>query len=169
MFNNQEGDQVFFGWSGFSSVILRYGLGFGFLSAVADRLGLWGPFGQPNVEWGDFSRFLEYTQTLNWWVPAGMIPLMGVIATVAETAFGVLLIVGWRTRETALLSALLLLTFAGAMTLSLGIKAPLNYAVFTGVGGALLLSSCKRFPFTVDQLLLRRTRRPGLSQQTVIS
>ena len=169
MFNNQEGDQVFFGWSGFSSVILRYGLGLGFLSAVADRLGLWGPFGQPNVEWGDFSRFLEYTQTLNWWVPAGMIPLMGVIATVAETAFGVLLIVGWRTRETALLSALLLLTFAGAMTLSLGIKAPLNYAVFTGVGGALLLSSCNRFPFTVDQLLLRRTRRPWLSQQTVIS
>lgn len=169
MFKNKGGDEMFFGWSGFSSVILRYGLGFGFLSAVADRLGLWGPFGLPNVEWGDFSRFLEYTQTLNWFVPASMIPVLGVIATITETVFGVLLIVGWQTRVTALLSALLLLTFAMAMTLSLGIKAPLNYAVFTGVGGALLLSSCTRFPFTVDQLLLRRTRRPGWTQQTVIS
>ncbi|HXQ71148.1 MAG TPA: MauE/DoxX family redox-associated membrane protein [Pyrinomonadaceae bacterium] len=169
MFNNKEEDQMFFGWSGFSSVILRYGLGLGFLSAVADRLGLWGPFGLPNVEWGDFSRFLEYTQTLNWYVPARIIPLLGVIATVTETVLGVLLLAGWHTRETALATALLLLVFAAAMTLSLGIKAPLNYAVFTGVGGALLLSSCKRFPFTVDQLLLRRIRRPGLSQQTVIS
>lgn len=165
----KEWDEMFFKWGGFSSVILRYGLGFGFLSAVADRLGLWGPFGQPNIDWGDFSRFLEYTQTLNWWVPAGMIPLLGVIATVAETAFGVLLILGWQTRLTALLSALLLLTFAVAMTLSLGVKAPLNYAVFTGVGGALLLSSCKRFPFTVDQLLLRRTKKAEWSQQTVNS
>ena len=167
MSNNKEEHEMF-KWGGFSSVILRYGLGLGFLSAVADRLGLWGPFGLPNVEWGDFSRFLEYTQTLNWFVPARMIPVLGVIATVAETVLGVLLIVGWRTREAALLSALLLLTFAMAMTLSLGIKAPLNYAVFTGIGGALLLSSCKRFPFTVDQLLLRRTRRPSWSQQTVI-
>ena len=54
-----------------SSVVLRLGLGLGFLSAVADRLGLWGAFGQPNVEWGNFSQFLEYTHTLNWYVPTG--------------------------------------------------------------------------------------------------
>ena len=65
----------------FSSVFLRCALGLGFLSAVADRLGLWGAFGQPNVEWGNFSRFLEYTHTLNWYVPAGLIPALGVIAT----------------------------------------------------------------------------------------
>jgi hypothetical protein len=39
-------------WGSFSSVFLRYALGLGFLSAMADRLGLWGAFGQPNVEWG---------------------------------------------------------------------------------------------------------------------
>ena len=83
-----------------------------------------------------------------------MIPPLGVIATSAEIVFGLLLLVGWHTRVAALLSGLLLLTFAVAMTLALGIKAPLNFAVFTGVGGALVLASCERFPFSVDELLL---------------
>lgn len=42
------------------------------------------------------------------------------------------------------------------MTLALGAKAPLNFAVFTGVGGALLLATCERFPLGLDALLLRR-------------
>ena len=141
----------------FSSVFLRCALGLGFLSAVADRFGLWGVFGQPNVEWGNFSRFLEYTQTLNWYLPAGMIPPLGVIATGTEILCGLLLLAGWHTRATALLSGLLLLSFGVAMTLALGVKAPLNFAVFSGVGGALLLANCERFPFSVDDLLVRRT------------
>ena len=145
------------GWGSFSSVVLRCALGLGFLSAVADRFGLWGAFGQPNVEWGNFSRFLEYTHTLNWYVPAGLIPPLGIIATSAETLFGLLLLVGWHTRATARLSGLLLLSFGVPMTLALGVKAPLNFAVFTGVGGALLLANCKSFPFSVDELLFRRT------------
>ena len=167
MINIKEVDEMFFNWGGFASVVLRYALGLGFLSAVADRFGLWGPFGTPNVDWGNFSRFLEYTQAINWYVPAGMIPLMGAVATIAEIVFGVLLIIGWQTRATALLSALLLLTFGVAMALGLGVKAPLNYAVFTGVGGALLLASCKRFPFTVDELLARRSHSRSWPQQTV--
>jgi uncharacterized membrane protein YphA (DoxX/SURF4 family) len=155
------GDRISLRWGRYSSVILRAGLGLGFLSAVADRFGLWGAFGQPNVEWGNFSRFLEYTHSLNWFVPAEMIPTLGVVATVAEISLGLLLVVGWHTRATALLAGLLLLTFATAMTLALGIKAPLNFAVFTGIGGALLLATCKRFPLSVDELLLRRTHLEG--------
>jgi uncharacterized membrane protein YphA (DoxX/SURF4 family) len=139
----------------YATLLLRMGLGIGFLSAVADRLGLWGAFGQPNVEWGNFSRFVEYTHTLNWYLPDGMILPLGVIATGAEILFGLLLIIGWRTRVAALLSALLLLTFGVSMTLALGIKAPLNYAVLTGIGGALLLATCERFSFSVDELLSR--------------
>jgi uncharacterized membrane protein YphA (DoxX/SURF4 family) len=141
----------------YASLLLRIGLGVGFLSAVADRLGLWGAFGQPNVEWGNFSRFLEYTHTLNWYLPAGMILPLGILATGAETLFGLLLLVGWRTRAAALSTALLLLTFAVAMTLASGIKAPLNYAVLTGIGGSLLLASRESFPFSLDALLSRRT------------
>lgn len=151
------GDRISRRWGRFSSVLLRTALGLGFLSAVADRFGLWGAFGEPNVDWGNFSRFLEYTHSLNWFVPAEMIPALGVIATCAEILFGLLLLVGWHTRAAALLSALLLLTFGVAMALGLGVKAPLNYAVFTGVGGALLLANCKSFPFSVDELLSRRS------------
>jgi uncharacterized membrane protein YphA (DoxX/SURF4 family) len=155
-------------FAGYSALLLRIGIGVGFLSAVADRFGLWGPFGQPNVEWGDFSRFLEYTHTLNWYLPAGMIPLLGGIATGAEILFGLLILVGWHTRVAALLSGLLLLTFGVAMTLALGIKAPLNFAVLTGVGGALLLANCEGFPFSVDELLFYRTikRRTDESSTT---
>jgi hypothetical protein len=42
----------------FSSVFLRFALGFSFLSAVADRFGLWGSFGDPHVAWGTFARFV---------------------------------------------------------------------------------------------------------------
>jgi uncharacterized membrane protein YphA (DoxX/SURF4 family) len=160
------GDRISLRWGGLSSVILRFGLGLGFLSAVADRFGLWGQFGQPNVEWGNFSRFLEYTQTLNWFVPADMIPLLGIIATGTEISFGLLLVVGWHTRAIALLTALLLLTFAMSMTLALGVKAPLNFAVFTGVGGALLLATCRSFPFSLDELLSRRTHSEVTDEST---
>ena len=148
-------------WASFSSVFLRYALGLGFLSAVADRFGLWGPFGQPNVAWGNFSRFLEYTHALNWYVPAGMIPALGIIATGAELLFGLLLLIGWYTRVTALLSGLLLLVFGVSMALGLGVQAPLNYSVFTGAGAAFLYAYCERFPFTVDELLLRRSHVSG--------
>jgi uncharacterized membrane protein YphA (DoxX/SURF4 family) len=144
-------------FASYATVLLRIGLGVGFLSAVADRLGLWGPFGHPNVEWKNFSRFLEYTHTLNWYLPAGMILPLGIIATGAEILFGLLFLVGWHTRFAALFSGLLLLTFGVTMTLALGVKAPLNFAVLTGMGGALLLANCESFPFSVDDLLSRRT------------
>jgi uncharacterized membrane protein YphA (DoxX/SURF4 family) len=143
-------------FAGYASLLLRIGLGVGFLSAVADRLGLWGAFGQPNVEWGNFPRFLEYTHTLNWYLPDDMILPLGIVATGAEILLGFLLLVGWRTRVTALLSALLMLVFGAAMTLALGIKAPLNFAVLTGIGGSLLLSTCESFPLSVDEFLSRR-------------
>jgi hypothetical protein len=41
-----------------SSLFLRLALGVSFLAAVADRFGLWGSFGQPNVAWGDFLHFV---------------------------------------------------------------------------------------------------------------
>ena len=52
-----------------------------FLSAVADRFGWWGAFGQPNVSWGNFARLVEYTGKLNWFSPHAMIPALAVIAT----------------------------------------------------------------------------------------
>src|SRR5215467_3819636 len=148
-------------WTGlwtFSSVFLRLALGISFLSAVADRFGLWGVYGQPNVSWGNYSRFVDYTAMLNWFLPAAMIPALAMVATVAETLFGLLLVLGWKTRIVALLSGGLLTTFALTMTVTLGMKAPLNFSVFSAAGGALLLGVCGESPFSVDELL-RRTRQ----------
>jgi len=124
-------------WTGlwtFSSVFLRLALGISFLSAVADRFGLWGIYGQPNVSWGNYSRFVDYTAMLNSFLPAAMIPALAMIATVAETLFGLLLVLGWNTRIVALLSGALLTTFALTMTVTLGVKAPLNFSVFSAAG-----------------------------------
>jgi uncharacterized membrane protein YphA (DoxX/SURF4 family) len=104
---------------------------------------------------------LEYTHTINWYAPAGMIPALGIIATAAEILFGLLLIVGWHTRATAVLSGLLLLVFGVSMAVGLGVKAPLNYTVFTGAGGAFLLATCERFSLSVDELLFHRTHGTG--------
>jgi uncharacterized membrane protein YphA (DoxX/SURF4 family) len=149
-------------WTGlvkFSSVFLRLALGISFLSAVADRFGLWGAYGNPNVAWGNYARFVDYTARLNWFLPAAIIPAVAIIATAAETLFGLLLVLGWKTRITALLSGVLLTTFALTMTMALGLKAPLNFSVFSAAGGALLRGVCANFPFSLDELLRRNKAR----------
>lgn len=134
----------------FSILFARLGLGFSFLSAVADRFGLLGAYGQPNIAWGNYARFVEYTAKLNWFLPRVTIPALAGIATAAEAAFGFLLIVGWKTRAAALLSGALLLLFGISMTFALGIKAPLNFSVFSAAGGAFLLGCCAEFQFSLD-------------------
>jgi hypothetical protein len=48
-----------------------------------------------------------------------------------------------------------MILFALAMTMALGVKAPLNLSVFSAAGGALLLSTCASYPFSMDELLRR--------------
>jgi uncharacterized membrane protein YphA (DoxX/SURF4 family) len=148
-------NQRWMGLAKFSSVFLRLALGISFLSAVADRFGLWGVYGHSNVAWGNYARFVDYTAKLNWFLPAAMIPALAIMATAAETLFGLLLVLGWKTRITTLLSGVLLITFALTMTMALGVKAPLNLSVFSAAGGALLLATCANFPFSLDELLRR--------------
>jgi uncharacterized membrane protein YphA (DoxX/SURF4 family) len=121
------------------SWLVRITLAIGFLSAVADRFGLWGRPGTPGVAWGDLTSFNAYVAKLNWFVPVGLIPIVGGASTVAETALALALLIGWKLRWVSLASALLLLSFAATMTLALGPKAPLDYSVFTAAAAAFLL------------------------------
>ena len=107
------------------------------------------------MAWGNYAQFVAYTAKLNWFLPAATIPPLAIIATAAETLFGLLLVLGWRTRTTALLSGVLLTTFALTMTMALGVKAPLDLSVFSAAGGALLLATSAKFPFSLDELLRR--------------
>jgi len=124
---------------------LRLSIAGGFLSAVADRFGIWGAPGTPNVAWGAWAPFVEHVAKLNWFAPAPIVFFLAWAATFSETVLAVGLIVGWQLRWFALGSGLLLLFFALAMTLALGIKAPLNYSVFAACAGAFFLATSTRW------------------------
>jgi len=118
---------------------VRLALAAGFLSSVADRFGLWGPPGSPKAAWGNWSNFVKYTAALNFFLPQRMAPILAVVVTTAESSLGVLLILGLWKREVAALSAGLLCLFALAMSVALGVKAPLDYSVFAASGAATML------------------------------
>ena len=124
-----------------ASIALRVALAAGFLSAVADRFGLWGKAGTAGVAWGDWPHFVAYTGKLNWFVPAALIPTLAVIATFAETILAFLLLGDCWLRYTALATGALLLLFALAMTFASGIKAPLDYSVYTAAAAAFFLGA----------------------------
>ena len=133
----------------------RFTLGVSFLSAVADRFGLWGPYGARNVSWGNFAHFVEYTGRVTSLFPSSLTVFFAWAATVAETLFGILLIAGFKTRITSVLSGFLLLLFAIGMATGLGIKTPFDYSVFSAAAAAFLLAFCEPDRFTLDKLLNR--------------
>ena len=93
-----------------------------------------------------------------------MIPSLAIIATAAEILFGLLVVLGWKTRTTALLSRVLLTTFALTMTMALGVKAPLDLSVISAAVGALLLATSANFPFSLDELVRRNRQRESFAR-----
>jgi thiosulfate dehydrogenase (quinone) large subunit len=116
---------------------LRISVSAGFLSAVADRYGLWD---KKHSAWGNWESFVAYTGTLNPWFPPDFIPVIGAVATFLEIAFALMLLTTFRTSITAKCSGILLLLFALSMTFSNSIKAPLDYSVFCASAAAFALS-----------------------------
>ncbi len=133
----------------------RFALGASFLSAVADRFGLWGPHGAKNVSWGNFAHFVQYTGAVTSLFPGSSTVSYAWAATVAETLFGILLIAGFKMRIASVLSGLLLLLFAIGMVTGLGIKTPFDYSVFSAAAAAFLLAFWEPDRFTLDKLLKR--------------
>lgn len=122
------------------SLFARIAIAFGFLSAVADRFGLWTPLlGSENIVWGNMTNFTAYTGLLLPWVPKSLLPLFAWTATIAETVLGILLLIGFQKRLIALLSGILLLTFGFSMLFFLNIKTPFDYSVFAAAAAAFLL------------------------------
>jgi len=60
-----------------ATLLLRIAIALAFLSAVADRFGLWGRPGKQGVSWGDLAHFNAYVTKLNWFLPAAVIPAVG--------------------------------------------------------------------------------------------
>ncbi|MCG6154822.1 DoxX family protein [Rubinisphaera margarita] len=120
---------------------LRLALAASYLSAVADRFGMWGDPGSPGVAWGAWPPFMEYVSLLNGFAPAAMHPFLGITATVAEIVIAIGLVIGWKLRFFALSSGILLLVFAITMTLAAGVKSPLDYSVFTASAASFYLAA----------------------------
>jgi uncharacterized membrane protein YphA (DoxX/SURF4 family) len=137
----------------FLKLFLRLTIALSFLSAVADRLGLW----SADISvWGTWENFLTYTQIINPWFPDSMIPVIGITATIAEIIFAFFLIIGFKTEFFALCSGFLLLLFALSMTFSTGIKGALDFSVFTAAGAAFGLSTMKQKFLEIDSLLFKK-------------
>lgn len=141
---------------GFPQLVLRFALGLGFLLPVLDRLGILGAPGSPDVAWGNWENFAGYTNSLMPFLSKSMASVMGLIATVAEVVFGIFLIVGFKTRQVALGSALLTATFAILMITSSGLYAPFKYPVFVFTGGGLVLWGLNNYKWSIDAALRDR-------------
>ncbi len=128
-------------------------LGVAFLSAVADRFGLW-----PAAisSWGNFDAFLSYTGTLAPWAPADILPALGWAVTLLEIVLGLWLILGFKVKLTAQISGFLLLIFGLSMAITTGVKGPLDYSVFSAAAAAFGLSLIPGDFLALDLLFQKR-------------
>jgi uncharacterized membrane protein YphA (DoxX/SURF4 family) len=123
---------------------VRVALAVAFLSAVADRLGIWGPPGTDGVSWGNISNYEKYVAQLNWYLPVELVSTVGWIATICEVVFAIGLLIGWRLNWFALGAGLLLTLFAVTMAAAFGPKSPLDYSVPSAAAAAFLLAAVSR-------------------------
>lgn len=134
----------------FAVLLLRIALATGFISAVSSRLGLWGNYSS------GWENFLAYAEKVNSFVPKSCIPSVAITATIAETLLGILLLIGFKTRLSAIATFLLTLLFAVAMTYSFGIKDPLDYSVFVFSMAAFLLSTVEQYKWSLDEMISKK-------------
>jgi uncharacterized membrane protein YphA (DoxX/SURF4 family) len=125
-----------FPWQRWGVLYARIALGTAFLSAVASRFGLW----DKTLDLKHFEGFIQYTAQVLSFLPSRSIPLFAWAATVAETSFGILLLLGFWLRSVSLAAAILLAMFGTAMAISIGVKSPMDYSVFSASAAAVLLS-----------------------------
>ena len=136
----------------FQQLFLRLALAFTMLSAVADRFGFWGP----NSSWGNWQNFENYTKKITSFLPESLSIFGAYSATLLEIIFALFLILGFRTKLTAIGTGILLLMFALSMSISLGIKAPLDYSVWVGCASAFLLAGQNQYPFSLDNKFINQ-------------
>lgn len=137
----------------YAQLFTRLAVATAFLSAVADRIGLWGSPGSKYASWGNWDNFMSYSNKLNFFVPELLQEPLAIFATALEIIFGILLIVGYKSKLTANLSGLLLVLFAITMTIAFGIKSTFTYSVWIGAGACFLLANMETYYCSLDNYL----------------
>lgn len=136
-------------------LFLRIAISISFLSAVADRLGLWGAPGTHGVAWGSWENFVAYSQAVNSFAGAQANQVLAVIATILEALLAGLLLTGYKIRLAAIASGVLLVCFALAMTYSFGIKQSLDYSIWTAAAASFALSTFNSYRYSIDYLIAK--------------
>lgn len=131
-----------------ASWLVRLTLAAAFLSAVADRFGLWGSYGNEGVVWGNIENYEAYVALLNWYLPANLVSPVGWIATICEIMIAAGLLIGWQLRWFALAAGILLTLFTTTMLLAFGPKPPLDYSVASAASAAYLLFAVNQYAST---------------------
>lgn len=134
------------------TLLLRVSIGIGFLSAVADRFGFWGPPGGHAVAWGNWNHFTQYVSTLTFGTNDAMVEILGISSTLLEIILGILLIIGYKIKQVAFLSGILLFLFALAMSINTSIKYALDASVYVAAFGAFLLAVHPQSKWCIDNL-----------------
>lgn len=129
-------------------LIFRIAISLTLFSAVADRLGYWGD----QSTWGNWANFEAYTGQLLFFLPQSLVAAAAVVATILEIVFGILLLIGYKTRLVAILTGSLLVLFGASMVLALGLKPTLDYSVWVGASACYLLAGVPYYKFSIDQL-----------------
>jgi uncharacterized membrane protein YphA (DoxX/SURF4 family) len=151
------------GWLA-GTVFARVALSAAFLSAVADRFGLWGRLGTGNVGWGDLAHYEAYVHTLAPYLSDGLVGVAGWGATLTELTLGSALLLGVLPRWSAVVAAATLMVFGLSMFFFSGFEAPLSASVFSAAAAALLLSLAPGRSLVFCAIpTLRKDRRQGTS------
>ena len=141
--------------AGYLTVFLRLALSASYLSSVTSRFGLWGE----DVGWGNYANFLAYTAKVNPFLPGPVIPAVGRAVDVAEILVAVFLIAGFRIKETAFLSGVMLFLFAFGMSLGVGVISTLDHSVYTASAASFLLAVRHESFWSIDALIKKNARR----------
>lgn len=108
--------------------------------------------GEQGSSW---AQFLAYTQQVNPFAPAALVPFLAIAVTALESMLALLLLIGYQTRRASCGAAGLALTFALAMTYSLGVKETFDYSGWVAGAAALLLATLPAYRWSLDEYFAR--------------
>ncbi|MFD2513355.1 DoxX family membrane protein [Pontibacter locisalis] len=144
----------------YANLFLRITLALTLLSAVADRLGLWGEPDTQNVMWGSWFAYEGYVHQLIPFLSEGFSDKLALAVTVLEIALGAMLLFGVKVRWAAIGTGTLTMLLAITISMATGIKEPINKAMFVVSAASFLLACTPVYRWTLNGIKKRTVYKP---------
>ncbi len=117
----------------------KVSLAISYLSAVFDRFGFWGHFGETGVSWGSMTQFFKHVSILCPWAPENIIPVIGWVVTVLEAVIALSYIINANNKFINIANIFILILFIISMSLFQSIKMMINFNVIVCFALSLLI------------------------------